>query len=70
MRSYPRWFLLEIPSPDREYLRALLIRNRYHFECHSDGFILFTRNITPLAQHLSKQGIHSRTAAMRVEAAA
>ena len=69
MRSHPRWFLLEIASADREYLHALLIRNRYHFECHSAGFLVFTRSVTRLAQYLTTQGIRSRTALMSSEAA-
>ncbi len=70
MRSHPRWFLLALASPHREYVRALLIRNRYRFESHSDGFLVFARSLSRLAQWLTKQGVRTRTVAVPAEVAA
>ncbi len=67
---HPRWFLLSVAANNREYVGGLLATNRYRFEAHSDGFLVFTRSVTGLAQWLIKQGIRIRTIPIPVEAAA
>jgi hypothetical protein len=70
MRNDPRWFLLALPPDDREYVRDRLAVNRYRFEEHREGFLVFTRTLTTFAQWLSKQGIRIRTVPVPAEAAA
>lgn len=70
MRTPPRWFLLTFPSDDREYVRDRLAVNRFRFEEHRDGFLVFARTLTGFAQWLGKQGIRIRTVAEPVRAAA
>ena len=70
MRNEPRWFLLALPSDDREYVRDRLTVNRYRFEDHQEGFLVFTRSLTTFAQWLGKQGIRIRTVPAAADAAA
>jgi len=70
MRTTPRWFLLALPSDDREYVRDRLAVNRFRFEEHQDGFLVFARTLTGFAQWLGKQGIRIKTAAAPLQAAA
>jgi hypothetical protein len=67
---HPRWFLLAVAPGNREYVGGLLATNRYRFEAHTDGFLIFARNVTGLAQWLIKQGIRIRTVSLPVEDAA
>ncbi len=70
MRTTPRWFLLALPSDDREYVRDRLAVNRFRFEEHRDAFLVFARTLTGFAQWLSKQGFRIRTSATPAQAAA
>lgn len=70
MRTTPRWFLLALPSDDREYVRDRLAVNRFRFEEHQDGFLVFARTLTGFAQWLGKQGIRIKTATAPLQAAA
>lgn len=67
---HPRWFLLSVAASNREYVDGLLASNRYRFEAHADGFLVFARSVTGLAQWLIKQGIRIRTIPVPIEAAA
>ncbi len=67
---HPRWFLLAVAPDRREYVSALLITNRYRFEQHDDGFLVFARCVTGLAQWLTKQGIRIRTLVLPDDVAA
>ena len=67
---HPRWFLLVVAPDRREYVSALLITNRYRFEQHDDGFLVFARCLTSLAQWLTKQGVRIRTVALLGDMAA
>lgn len=70
MRTGPRWFLLALAPEDREFVRDRLAVNRFRFDDHQDGFLVFARTVTGFAQWLSKQGIHIRTYVAPGEAAA
>ncbi len=67
---HPRWFLLAVAPDRREYVSDLLARNRYRFEQHEDGFLVFARYLTSLAQWLTKQGIRIRTLVLPDDVAA